>query len=69
MTFEEYWKSRHGEGPTSTYGISEARDAWNAALEEAANRIKHHIGWFDDPALAHAAYMAEKKKLHIVMTI
>lgn len=36
MTFEEYWKSRHGEGPTSTYGISEARDAWNAALEEAA---------------------------------
>ncbi len=41
MTFKEYWKAKHGSGPASTYGIAKARDAWNAALSEAAKALKH----------------------------
>lgn len=54
---------------TGYAGVSWCSTHKKFVAQITANRIKHHIGWFDDPALAHAAYMAEKKKLHIVMTI
>ena len=33
------------------------------------NGKKKHIGWFTDPLLAHAAYMDEKDKQHVVVSI
>ena len=30
-----------------------------------ANKMRHHVGYFDTPEEAHAAYMAAKSRLHI----
>ena len=36
---------------------------WQAKL--MANKVIHHLGYFDSAAAAHAAYMAAKARLHI----
>lgn len=36
---------------------------WQSKIQ--ANRVMHHVGYFDDPHVAHAAYMAMKAQLHI----
>jgi hypothetical protein len=36
---------------------------WQAKL--VANKVRHHLGYFDTPEEAHAAYMAAKASLHI----
>lgn len=36
---------------------------WQAKL--MANKVRYHVGYFDTPEAAHAAYMAVKSRLHI----
>lgn len=36
---------------------------WQAKI--MANKVRHHVGYFDSPEEAHAAYMAAKARLHI----
>lgn len=36
---------------------------WQAKI--MANKVRHHVGYFDNPDVAHAAYMAAKVRLHI----
>ena len=36
---------------------------WQAKL--MAHKVRHHVGYFDTPEEAHAAYMAAKARLHI----
>lgn len=43
------WNKQHGK--------------WQAKLQ--ANKVRHHIGYFDDPGEAHKAYMDAKAVRHI----
>lgn len=36
---------------------------WQSKLQ--ANKVMHHVGYFDNPEEAHSAYMELKAKLHI----
>jgi len=44
--------------------------AWNRQHQRwqskiVANKVRHHLGYFDTPEAAHLAYMAAKARLHI----
>ena len=45
----------------ATWNVQHER--WQAKL--MANKVRHHIGYFDSAEQAHAAYMAAKARLHI----
>jgi len=36
---------------------------WQAKI--VARKVRHHVGYFSDPQVAHEAYMAAKRRLHI----
>lgn len=36
---------------------------WQAKI--MANKVRHHVGYFDNPEEAHTAYIAAKARLHI----
>lgn len=43
-------------------GVSKNRDRWSAKI--TTNGQRHHLGTFETPVLAHAAYIAAKRELH-----
>ena len=48
-------------------GVSPYRSHWQAAINDSGKQI--HLGYFDDPKLAHSAYLDAKRRLHIGCTI
>lgn len=48
-------------------GVSRNRNKWKAEIYCA--KKKYHIGVFDTPQLAHEAYLAKKRQLHVGCTI
>jgi HNH endonuclease/AP2 domain len=48
---------------TSGYkGVSRLRGKWHAQIKQAGKC--YHLGYFDDPKVAHEAYIAASKRLH-----
>ena len=48
-------------------GVSKNNGRWRAQIE--LNYKRTHIGYFDTPEEAHAAYLAKKRELHPFQTI
>lgn len=48
-------------------GVVKNRKRWSAAI--TVNRKRVHLGTFDSPELAHAAYVTAKRKLHAGCTL
>ncbi|AJY13486.1 HNH endonuclease [Burkholderia dolosa] len=48
-------------------GVSPNRDRWAASI--TVDGQKQHIGTYDTPELAHAAYLDAKRRVHIACTI
>lgn len=48
-------------------GVSPNRSRWSASI--SVDRRKRHLGTFDTPELAHAAYLEAKRALHPAGTI
>lgn len=61
-------KHRPSRSNTSGYlGVSRFRDKWQAQIKVKGKVIP--LGRFEDPVVAHEAYLAAKRSLHIGCTI
>lgn len=59
------WKAHSDHASCGLLGVTwnKQHRRWQAKI--VANKVRHHIGYFDDPVVAHRAYMAKKAELHI----
>ena len=57
-------KSAHADNHSGLKGVSldRRRGNWKAGIQ--VNRVRHHLGCFDSPEAAHAAYRAAAQRLH-----
>jgi hypothetical protein len=62
-------KVAHGNSKTGLIGVSPYKKTGKFKAQIGVNGKVRHIGYFDTPEEAHAAYLAEKRKLHECCTI
>lgn len=60
-------RKAHADSKSGFLGVCANRGRWQAEIQ--VNGKKKHIGYFDTPELAHAAYLEAKVELHPFQTI
>jgi hypothetical protein len=59
----------HGDNLTKRLGVTWDAHAGKYRANINHNKIRYHLGCFDDPDEAHEAYLEAKRKLHETCTI
>ena len=60
-------RSARADNKSGFLGVAKNGSGWGASIK--AGGMKHHLGTFKNPELAHAAYLEAKRRLHPGCTI